>query len=116
MKIETYKEPKWVAKRKHILIRDKYLDRYLYRYGKFVNADVVHHIFPKNDFPEYQWEDWNLISLSRKTHDMMHDRTTDELTDVGMELLLWTARRNNIDVPSWYIRKRKKGKKYEYRY
>lgn len=114
--IKTYKEPRWVRLRKSILERDKYLDQYWKRYGKFKNADIVHHIFPVEDFPEYQYCTWNLISLARSTHNMMHDRDTDELTDIGIELLLQTARRNKIEVPTWYVRKRKKGKKYEYRY
>lgn len=114
--IITYKEPRWVALRKSILERDRYLDQYWKRYGKFKTADIVHHIFPVEDFPEYQYEKWNLISLARSTHNMMHDRDTDELTDIGIELLLRTARKYKIDVPSYYIRKKQKGKKYEYRY
>lgn len=116
MKIETYKEPRWVAKRKHILKRDKYLDRYLWRYGKIKNADIVHHIFPKEDFPEYQWEDWNLISVSRSTHNLLHDRDSCRLTQKGQELLVSTARKNNIEIPYWYLKVEEKGKKYEYRY
>lgn len=115
--IETYKEPKWVALRERILKRDKYLDRYLSRYGKFKNADIVHHIFPVKQFPQYQYEEWNLISLSKSTHNLMHDRDTDELSDIGKELLVRTAIRNNIPIPEDYlVSKKKKGKKYEYRY
>lgn len=114
--ITTYKEKRWMRLRKSILERDKYLDRYLYRYGKFKNADVVHHIFPVEDFPEYQYEPWNLISLARSTHNMMHDRDSDKLTDIGIELLLYTARKQRINVPSWYIQPVKKGKKYDRRY
>jgi 5-methylcytosine-specific restriction endonuclease McrA len=96
--------------RKKILARDKYLDQYLKRYGKFKTADIVHHIFPVDEYPEYQYCEWNLISLSRSTHNMMHDRDTDELTDIGKELLVRTARRNGIEVPAF--RERKKGLKY----
>lgn len=117
-KIETYKEHRWVELRRYILKRDEYLDQYWKRYGKFKNAEIVHHIFPVEDFPEYQYCTWNLISLARSTHNMMHDRDTDELTDIGMELLERTARRNKITVPSYYLKSRnkKKGKKYDYRY
>lgn len=114
--IKTYKERRWVKLRKSILERDNYLDQYLKRYGKFKNADIVHHIFPVEDFPEYQYCPWNLISLARSTHNMMHDRDTDRLTDVGIELLLRTARKQGIAVPSWYCVPPKKGKKYDYRY
>ena len=113
--IETYKERRWIEKRKHILNRDKYLDKYLFGYGKFRNADIVHHIFPKNDFPQYEWEDWNLISVSKETHNSFHDRNTDKLTPKGEELLIRTARRNGIDIPYWYLQ-HKKGKKYDRRY
>lgn len=114
MKIENYKEPRWVELRKKILLRDKYIDQYLKRYGKFKNADIVHHIFPVKDFPEYQFEEWNLISVSRSTHNSFHDRETDELTDIGKELLVRTARRNNIDIPSWVLRKGKEKRRYWY--
>lgn len=92
------------------------MDQYLKRYGKLKNADMVHHIFPVNDFPEYQYEPWNLISVARSTHNMFHDRETDELTDIGKELLIQTARRQKIEVPAWVLRKRKKGQKYLYKY
>ena len=112
MKIETYKEPRWVELRKKVLVRDKYIDHYLKRYGKLKNADIVHHIFPVKGFPEYQYCEWNLISVSRATHNLFHDRDTDELTDIGKELLIRTARRNNIDIPTWV----KKGKENKRRY
>lgn len=115
-KIETYKEPRWVSLRSRILHRDKYIDQYLKRYGKFKNADIVHHIFPVEEFPEYQFCEWNLISLARSTHNMMHDRDTNELTDIGKELLMRTAIKNNIDIPSWLFREKPKGKKYDMRY
>ena len=56
------------------------------RYGKRIDANVVHHIFPADDYPEYQWEDWNLISLSNTMHNSMHDRTTNKLTALGEQL------------------------------
>lgn len=113
MKIETYKEPKWVALRNKILRRDQYLDQYEKRYGRFKNADIVHHIFPVDEFPEYQFCEWNLISVSRATHNSFHDRLTDELTDKGRELLRYTARRNKIEVPSWYAKDKTKGNKFQ---
>ena len=32
------------------------MDQYLFRYGKFKQAELVHHIFPVEAFPEYQVE------------------------------------------------------------
>jgi len=56
------------------------------RYGKRIDANVVHHVFPSDDYPEYQWCDWNLVSLANTVHNKMHDRTTNKLTALGEEL------------------------------
>ena len=114
--IKTYKEPRWVELRKKILVRDKYMDQYLKRYGKFKTAEMVHHIFPVDEFPEYQYCEWNLISVSKSTHNMFHDRDTNELTEIGRELLVRTARRNRIEIPSWYQIERKEKNKRRYFY
>lgn len=62
------------------------------RYGKDVEAEIVHHIFPIEDYPEYALCNWNLISLSRAAHNRMHDRSTGNLTEEGKQLLQKTAR------------------------
>ena len=99
---EFYDDPKWKRIRQSVLRRDGYMDREAKRFGKVKQAEVVHHIFPKDEFPEYAFSVWNLISLSRQTHNEMHDRETDELTEKGRDLLLRTARRNNVPVPEKY--------------
>lgn len=104
--IKTYKEPRWVRLRELALKRDKYIDQYQKRYGRLKQAEIVHHIFPVEDFPEYQYELWNLISISRETHNKLHDRNTNELTEKGIELLIRTARRNHLDVPTRYLERR----------
>lgn len=73
------------------------MDQERKRYGKFVSGNIVHHIFPRESFPEYQYELWNLITLSLKTHNEMHDRNTNKLTKKGMELLVRTARRKGLE-------------------
>lgn len=93
-----YATARWEAKRKAILKRDGYIDQVQKRYGKKIPAETVHHIFPVQDYPEYKWESWNLISLSKDTHNKMHDRTTGGLTEEGMELLRRTARKYNIEL------------------
>lgn len=98
-----YDRPKWLRIRSSVLRRDKYLDAYLARYGKIAPAEVVHHIFPKDEFPQYAYCVWNLISVSRKTHQSFHDRESDRLTKTGLELLLRTARKYGIEVPSEYM-------------
>ena len=91
-----YKSQKWKHKRAAILRRDGYRCQLAARYGKNVEATTVHHIFPADDFPEYQLENWNLISLSAAAHDRMHDRNTGALTAAGKELMWRTARRHGI--------------------
>ena len=61
---------------------------------------MVHHIFPREQFPEYQWELWNLISLTNEMHNKLHDRVTNNLTAEGMKLLVRTAKKNGIGVSS----------------
>ena len=93
-----YKDPRWIRKRNRILRRDKYQCQMSKRYGKLRQAEVVHHIFPVADYPQYQWEDWNLISITQDWHNKFHDRNTNKLTAVGLELLRKTARRQGIEI------------------
>ena len=93
-----YNSQRWEHLRQCILRRDDFMCQDAKRYGKMVPAEMVHHIFPREIFPEYQWEPWNLISLSNKAHDAMHYRTTRELTAKGKELMIRTARKQGIDL------------------
>ena len=86
-RVMDYKSKRWEKKREKILRRDKYLDKIAARYGRTEEAELVHHIYPAEDYPEYAWEDWNLISVSRKTHNKLHDRNTDKLTAEGTKLM-----------------------------
>ena len=81
-----YNSPRWKRKRAHILKRDGYMCQVSKRYGKRIDADTVHHIYPLNDYPEYQWCDWNLIPLANVVHNKMHDRCTNKLTALGEQL------------------------------
>lgn len=112
--IKSYHEPRWERLRKSALRRDKYMDQYLLRYGKMKNAEIVHHIFPVKEFPEYQYEIWNLISVTRSTHNLFHDRVTDELTEQGQEVLRRLCRKRNMEVPYKYRANKKKTKKIKY--
>ena len=91
-----YQGRRWKAKRQKILRRDKYQCQVSKRYGKAVEATLVHHIFPVRDYPEYQWEDWNLISVSQAVHNQLHNNQTDELSKMGVDLLKRTARKIGI--------------------
>lgn len=97
-KAKIYKTARWQAKHDAILRRDEYEDQILKRYGKHVPAETVHHIFPIEQYPEYMWSSWNLISLSKATHNKLHDRVTGSLTEEGMDLLIRTARKYNIEL------------------
>lgn len=82
--------------------RDRYVCQLSKRYGKLVQADTVHHIFPVEFFPEYAWQDWNLISLSNRMHNACHDRDTHELSQIGVDLLKRTARKRGMEIPERY--------------
>lgn len=88
-----YKSARWKRTRAAILKRDGYMCQVSARYGKHVPADTVHHIFPRDKYPQYAYAGWNLLAVSGKVHDELHDRTTGELTKKGKELMRRTARR-----------------------
>ncbi len=81
-----YKTKKWQKLRRYVLMRDKYLCQLEVRYGKRIDAEVVHHIFPVEEYPELFFNSDNLISLSKKAHNKMHNRMTDEITPEGRRL------------------------------
>ena len=81
-----YNSKRWQRLREKVLKRDNYMCQYSKRYGRRVPANMVHHIYPAEVFPEYQWCEWNLISLSNEAHNMMHDRDSHQLTDIGIAL------------------------------
>lgn len=87
MNTEFYQSGRWEKKRAGILKRDRYMCQHSKRFGKRIEANTVHHIYPVEDYPEYAWCDWNLISLSAKVHNAMHDRSTRKLTKMGIELM-----------------------------
>lgn len=105
--MSIYNTKHWEQKRAFILRRDKYQCQLSARYGKRRQADTVHHIFPLRDFPEYAFESWNLISLSKEVHNTLHDRETDELTDEGIRLLERTALKYGVTIPPGYVKKRR---------
>lgn len=74
---------RWQALRVRVLRRDRHLCRESARYGRVVEANVVHHVWPAEDYPQWAYESWNLLSLSASAHDSMHDRVTRTLTPLG---------------------------------
>lgn len=55
-------------------------------FGRSEEAVTVHHIYPSEEYPEYAWADWNLISVSQATHNKLENRKTGELTELGKRL------------------------------
>lgn len=84
-----YKTKRWQSKREKILKRDEYLCQECKRYGKTTPATTVHHIYPLEQRPELGLVSDNLISLCNQCHDKMHNRTSDELSALGLE---WVRR------------------------
>ena len=82
-----YGSQRWKNKRAHILRLDGYVDQYAKRWGRTLDAVIVHHIYPAEEYPEYAWENWNLISISRRTHELLEDRKTGKLTEAGRKLM-----------------------------
>lgn len=72
--------------------RDGYMCQISKRYGKRVPAEVVHHIYPADEYPEYGYCLWNLISLSRAAHNRLHDRDNNALTEEGLALMRRTRK------------------------
>ena len=84
---DFYKSTKWKTKRTNILKRDSYLCQECKRYGKTTGATTVHHVKPLEFNYELRLDSNNLISLCSVCHDKMHDRTNNELTDLGKKLI-----------------------------
>lgn len=82
---KIYNSKKWDRVREFVLKRDNYLCRNCYRYGRTTPGDTVHHMLPAEDYPEYKYNDINLITLCKKCHNLMHERNTRKLTLLGKE-------------------------------
>lgn len=81
-----YLSAKWKKKREYILRRDHYIDQVAKRYGKMLQATIVHHIYPLADYPQFALCDWNLISVSVQTHRKLENNGT--LSELGKRLQL----------------------------
>lgn len=97
MTANFYTTSRWKHKRKTILRRDGYQCQECKRYGKTTEATTVHHIIPRLDDESLRLSDDNLISLCSQCHDKMHDRNTDELTELGKQWVELTERRRKND-------------------
>lgn len=100
---DVFNSKRWERLRGAVLIRDQFIDQVQKRYGRRVQANTVHHIFPREYFPQFTFCEWNLISVSHKTHNQLHDRETHKLTNKGFEILKRTARKQGIQIDDHLI-------------
>ena len=96
---EFLRSEQWTRKARAILRRDNYMDQWILKTtGRMVPAELVHHCLPREDFPQYALEDWNLIALSRKTHNKIIHTIKGKLTNEGRKLMYETAFKNDIKL------------------
>lgn len=81
-----YKTSRRKRLREAVLMRDGYMCQDSKRYGKSIEANTVHHIFPADKYPKLFFNPYNLISLSTEAHNRMHDRFTNEISQYGKNL------------------------------
>lgn len=67
-----YKSKEWRKCREKILIRDHYLCQQCLRNGKLTTANTVHHIKPREDYPELALDEDNLESICPPCHNQEH--------------------------------------------
>ena len=93
-----YKTAKWERLRNTALRRDAYMCQACKDWGRMVQADCVHHIFPRDAYPAYRHELWNLMSLCNKCHNEMHNKYSGGLSKRGMIYMRALASRRGIKV------------------
>ncbi|GEM04518.1 hypothetical protein HMI01_15060 [Halolactibacillus miurensis] len=85
-----YKTKRWRRKRENILKQHDYLCAESRQYGNNRQAEMIHHIYPLEYYPELAYEDWNLLPLTNSVHNTFHDRNTNEVIDRG---IYWQSKR-----------------------
>ena len=87
-----YRTKSWEILRERILRMDGYVDQVALRlYGRRLEANTVHHIYPRREYPQFSLAPWNLVSVSDATHNALENRTTGELSELGKQLQRLTA-------------------------
>ena len=79
-----YSNKKWIRKRGVVLRKHDYLCAESKQYGKTRQAEVVHHIYPLEKYPELAYEEWNLLPLTNAVHNTFHDRNNNEVIGRGI--------------------------------
>lgn len=94
-----YTTAKWRHLSAAVMRRDGYLCQQAKRYGRRTPAEVVHHIFPAETYPQYALCAWNLVALSRAEHNKLHDRDSHRLTAEGVAMMERLMRRGYPPSP-----------------
>ena len=67
-----YRSTKWKKKREQILKRDGYACQECKKYGKNIDATIVHHLKEVEFFPELKLVNDNLQSVCAACHNRLH--------------------------------------------
>ena len=86
----SLKSKKWEKFRDKIMRKFDYLCQGSLRYGISVAAEMVHHIFPVDEYAELEFVEWNCLPLTNKKHNTFHDRKNDKIINQG---LFWQRKR-----------------------
>ena len=97
---EFYQRPAWKTLRSSTLRRDGFMCQRHKQLGQMRPAEHVHHIFPREQYEEYQYEPWNLTSLCFECHNKMHNRFNGKLSKAGTILMRSTALQQGIRITS----------------
>lgn len=73
---------RWRRLRKRVLREERWCQE-AKRYGILKPAEVVHHAWPVEEYPEFAYCRWNLVALTAVNHGRMHDQETRKLTALG---------------------------------
>ena len=95
-----YKTARWEHLRQQALRRDEYMCQCCKANNKMIQAECVHHVFPRDRYPQYANELWNLLSLCNDCHNEMHNRATGDLSDKGMLFMRSLAMSRGIEISS----------------
>lgn len=93
-----YQTKRWEGLRKSAMLRDAYKCQSCKLKQRATQATCVHHIFPRDSFPQYETELWNLMSLCDKCHNEMHDRFTKGLSHKGKVFMRAKASEQKIKL------------------
>lgn len=86
---KEYHSQRWKDLRTYVMSQYNGIDIYmLYKYGKVVPADTVHHIMPTCDSPGLFYSSDNLMPVSRQGHAEIHDRYKQENQEAVIEELM----------------------------